>query len=469
MKWKVVFLTSGYCLLVASAATISVEHGIGVAALIGTLHGIVALLKKHGEVVLINPSESLKSEKAKSSAFKPGNSAQTKQEVSQIAGLDTSVFKQFQSNLQGHQANAQAASLSNEKGSKTADSKRPAQIPAKSPNPYAQAETARGKASFNETLAMEQEDKVVLSKKENPPIEKPKKKLSSPKTAVPVPQKQKASAPEEKVEDENQNLFEELSKPLDNVPEDLFADVQITLPSEEARARKKELPPAGKIHDFFDEGLGESLQATHSPEEKEAEAAALLKIARNSFQAGHVSEAKAGMDNFFLIQQELGESPDWEVRYLYARICLKLGDVVSATASFSEMLEKGLDSKHPDYPKILESITSSLEEHQMIQEELPFLYDLLNYYRHELDRPQMDVTYERIERVLEEMGDDERLIRIYKNHLEIKRILKDQYGEGRLLDAIGNRYYKMGEKELSRKYYEENLHLKALMNKVESP
>ena len=80
----------------------------------------------------------------------------------------------------------------------------------------------------------------------------------------------------------------------------------------------------------------------------------------------------------------------------------------------------------------------------------------------------MDNLYERIERALEVIGDDERLIRIYKNHLEIKRILKDKYGESRLLDLIGNRYYKMGNKELSRQYYEDNLRIKAVIEKIES-
>jgi len=483
MKWKIVFLASGYCLLVGSSAFVSLEHGIGVAALIGTLHGIVALSKKNGEVMMIAPPQNQKSEKEPPLVSKaPAKATQTTKKVTQIAGLDKNVFKQFQNNLQEHQANADPIASSKEEidvRKLPNPSPKPTPIQAKSANPYAQAAaTTTANTSFNETLEMEQEDKVSLVNKEKPQSELPKKSLTA--SVVTKPQKSRKaevsrvkepSLPEEKSASDGQkkNFPQELTEPLDNVAEDLFADVQITLPSEEAPPRQTESPPVNTTQDPFDEGLGATLQQNHSSEEKATEAAALLKIARNSFQAGHISEAKAGLDNFFLIQRELDETPDWEVQYLYARICLRLGDVATATASFSEILEKGVDSKHPDYPKILESITASLEEHQMNQEGLPFLYDLLNYYRHELDRAQMDVTYGRIERVLETINDDERLIRTYKNHLEIKRILKDRLGESQLLDTIGNRYYKMGEKELSRKYYEENLHLKALMDKVDSP
>lgn len=482
MKRKIVFLASGYCLLIGSSAFVSLEHGIGVAALIGTLHGIVALSKKNGEMLVIAPPKNQQSGKEKPLVSKaPAQATQTKKDVTQIAGLDKNVFKQFQNNLQENQANAAPLASPKEEidvQNLPKHSPKSPHIQAKSANPYAQAaSTAKANTSFNETLAMEQEDKVSLLKKEKPPSELPKKPSITPVTK---PQKSKEAAlyrveepslPEEKPEsnDQKKSFPQELAEPLENVAEDLFADVQITLPSEEASARQTESSPINTTQDLFDEGLGAALQQNDSSEEKATEAAALLKIARNSFQAGHVSEAKAGLDNFFLIQRELDEAPDWEVQYLYARICLRLGDAVTAIASFSEMLEKGLDSKHPDYPKILESITASLEEHQMFEEGLPFLYDLLNYYRHELDRAQMDVTYGRIERVLETINDDERLIRTYKNHLEIKRILKDRFGESRLLDTIGNRYYKMGEKELSRKYYEENLHLKALMNKVDAP
>lgn len=483
MKLKIVLTASGYCLIIGVSAFISWEHGIGAAALLGTIHSIITMFKKHGEVIVVpEATPSKASHKQPKTAQVSSKSNTTKEEVAELAGFNTDIFKQFQNNLQDYQKTSP-----NQKSVQET-----LQLPAntlqnKSANPYLQKSTkSENKESFEETLELEQDDKVTLTQKKQTPV--PKEKDPSvavkEKSSTPAPfegssakngsQKSKiAPKPEAKINtatNKNEGLLKSLSQPLDGVGDDLFADVQITLPSEKPRPAPKHPPQPQNPTGLFDEGLGDSLHANHSPEEKSAEAAALLKMAQTAFQAGHVSEAKAGLDNFFSIQQELDPPPHWEVQYLSAQVYLRLGDIAQALSSFSEMTQNGLEPSHPDYANILESITTSLEEYQLYEEVLPFLYDLLNYYRQQLlDRVQMDRIYERLERALEELGDDERLIRTYKNHLEIKRILKDQFGESQLLDALGNRHYKMGDKELSRKYYEENLHLKTLMNKVESP
>ena len=450
MKLKIVLIASGYCLIIGTSFSISWEHGLGAAALLGTIHSIAALFKKHGQVVVL-PVPPKTTARGKQKTAK----TTAKEDATELAGINKDIFKQFQNNLQDHQKNLRPQA--------TQTSAKPAvkmsQSPA--PHPYTQAQPA-----FDETLPLESEDKVSLTAKPPPA---PRKK-SSAKTAAPRPAaKPSAAKPTKPAENASQILLKKLSQPLDEVGEDLFDDVQIILPSEQNSSANSPPPAASQPLDLFDEGLSETLQASHSMEEKSAEADALLKMAQASFQAGRVSEAKASLDNFFSIQKELKVPTTWEIQYLYAQVCLRLGDRTTAFAYFSEMTQNGLGTTHPDYAKILESIAASLEEHMLYEGALSFLYDLLNYYRQQLDRAQMDQIYGRIELALEELEDDERLIRAYKNHLEIKRILKDQYGESRLLDALGNRYYKMGDKELSRKCYEENLHLKALMHKVESP
>lgn len=458
MKLKIVLTASGYCLIVGASFSLSWEHGLGAAALLATVHSMVALFRKNGHVVVI---PAIPPKAASRNQQKTAKTA-AKTEASELAGINKDIFKQFQSNLQDHQKNLHSPSVPQKASA----------APVKPPqNPYTQS-----KAKFDEMLQPGQEDKVSLASKKPQPASSPKapparqKTLEKPSQTSAAPPKaspsKKAKPP---VEHQNEALLQKLSQPLAEVGDDLFDDVQIVLPSEQSPSSSKLSLQTSQPTDLFDEGLGDSLQANDSQEEKSAEAAALLNMAQGSFQAGRVSEAKASLDNFFSVQKELKAATAWDVHYLYAKICLRLGDMTKAFASFSEMTQNGLEPTHPDYANILESIAASLEEHQLYEGALSFLYDLLNYYRQQLDRAQMDRIYDRIELALEETEDDERLIRAYKNHLEIKRILKDQYGESRLLDALGNRYYKMGDKERSRKCYEENLHLKALMNKVESP
>ncbi len=502
MKLKITLLISGYCVIITSSLLVSWEHGIGVTALIAALHSIIAMLKKNGKVILLNEASSPNSSKKKSSAKRTSSK---KEEISEIAGFNSNVFAKFQSNLQEHQKTSHPeqqtgeASSSKKQPIPSLDNKR-VPLPVKSgtssnkinslavsstpgtkkQNPY-EKKKKESSLSFSDTLGMEREDQVKLSKQAKPLQQNRKtnqknqtspslSKKQSPESKAPNQHLQGNATPagtEKKMKHQEKRTSEQLNRLLETIDEDLFADVQIVLPSEDSL--DKSPSHTNTTHDLFDEGLGDVLERYHSPEEKLAEAEALLKMANSSFQAGHALDAKASLDNYFLIQREMRQKIDWEVQYLYAQICLKLGDISTANNYFSKITKDGLTSTHPDYCKILEAMTMSLEEHQMYEATLPLLYDLLNYYRQQLDRAQMDATYERLEKALEELGDDERLIRTFKNHLEIKRILKDRYGESRLLDLIGNRYYKMGEKELSRKYYEDNLHLKALIEKVESP
>ncbi|MBF0286836.1 MAG: hypothetical protein HQM14_03385 [SAR324 cluster bacterium] len=502
MKLKIALLISGYCVVITSSLLISWEHGIGATALIGVLHSIIATLKKNGNVILLDESFTKSSSKKKSSATKSFTKPSTskKEAASELAGVNSNVFAKFQSSLQGHQKpeNSEQKTkpvLPKKKQAPVTPDGNKVQLPLPSglpisqknvspassapsvnkQNPYEKAK-ADPALSFSDTLGMEREDRVKLSKRAKQTQEdlKPDKKSETPAPSQTKPSAENNAPPqrvspvsEKKLEDQEKKTADQLNKILENIDDDLFADVQIVLPSE--GYGEKEDSHTVVTTDLFDEGLGAVLQEYHSPEEKSAEAEALLKMAKSSFKSGHTLDAKASLDNYFLIQHEIKQSADWEIQYLYAQVCLKLGEVATANEYFSEITKQGLAPTHPDYCKILESMAESLEAHQMHEEVLPLLYDLLNYYRQQLDRAQMDVIYDRIEQTLEELGDDERLIRTFKNHLEIKRILKDQYGESRLLDLIGNRYYKMGEKELSRKYYEDNLHLKALIEKVESP
>ncbi len=501
--WKIVLVGSGYCILIGGATWVSLDHGIGVAALLAILHSIIAVLKKNSEVTTVEepvaeraPAKKAKTTKKKASA-KAASKAKSASQATQssdakpkstntkknsspqeaFGGFDTNVFAQFQKNLQDNQQTD--PSLASAEPAKTVPTD-PPQSNTESPNPYAHIQQPKPfvselKTSLEEEqIAETTEDMVTLHSKRK--TRKTELASLSPSTAETNGTPATSPSPQTNLDEgtnatsnnlPSKNLLRELMESADVAEDDdLFADVQVTLPSEERQA--KENTVVGGARDLFDEGLGDVLNRYHSNEEKSMEARALLKMAEGSYAAGHVSEAKASMDNYFSLLHELSETATWEVQQLYGKICLRLGDVTRAVSSFSEV-SQGMNPHHPEHGKVLEEITQALESLQHYEEVVPFLYDQLNHARQQLDRPKMDQVYERIERILESLGDDERLIRAYKNHLEIKRVLKDRDGESHLLDLLGSRYYKMGEKELSRKYYEDNLRLRASLEKVGSP
>ena len=96
------------------------------------------------------------------------------------------------------------------------------------------------------------------------------------------------------------------------------------------------------------------------------------------------------------------------------------------------------------------------------------MQDLLNLYREKSDRQAMDYLYDRMEQVLQAMKQEDKLLNALKGHLEVKILLEDVYGESSLLDRIGTLCHQRGDMEASRRYYEENLRLKASLGRVES-
>jgi hypothetical protein len=474
--WKFVLLGSGYSFVLSSAFLVNWELGAGAATLIVLIHSILAILKKYGEVVIIEedveiPSQQapVKKKKTSPSRVKAQNIQKT-QNVNAIAGLNQNIFAQFQSNLKD-KVEPEGEPLSDKnltnKPVPSASSRKQSSAPLKA---YTSA-----KNSFDEVLGLEQPDKITLKQKKAQAKKPIKVELEEEAFPAPPPRAQ-SSAPElppthsqlNPYANRSKNLLKELAKSVEHSDEDdLFADVQIPLLGE-SRGYGSEQSNHRSNDDFFDEGLSSSLKSYASPEEKKAEADALLKMAENSFKSELWEETRASLDNYFILMEELGFLPEWDVWLLYAKVCLKEGNITKAVSCIEKIKEDGLEQQHPDYVKTMEALVAGLEEQHAFQPALPLLHDLLNFYRQQLDRIGMDNIYDRIERALEVLEDDERLIRIYKNHLEIKRILKDQYGESRLLDLIGNRYYKMGNKELSRQYYEDNLRIKAAIEKSNS-
>ena len=260
----------------------------------------------------------------------------------------------------------------------------------------------------------------------------------------------------------------------ENEESDLFADVHIHLEGDPL-LEEENVASDPSTDPLYDEGLSQALRRDDASTEALAEINALLELTHKSFNAKKWSDAQASLDMYLAELRKMGQKPSHEVNYLQTQIANKVEPPAESpaksapnptpkpaqAASSSKTSKKALPAASGDYVKILEELAGSLEKRKAHQELLPILHDLLNHHRQQLNRLEMDRIYERIERTLEALGETERLLRTYKSHLEIKKVLKDRYGESLLLDLIGIHYYKVGDSEQSQHYYEENLRVKA--------
>ena len=391
-----------YCMIAGAAATVSLAHGAGVMALLLIVHILVSYLKKHGELIEEEPEQET---------------------------LNSDVFQAFQKNL---------------KQNTTPKKRQPQKQQSESvPRPRLQKQ-----ASQKSQKPIQPRKKMV---KQAPAKPVPKYSKAKPTSLQNNPYAKSASNPEERAG----ALLKELTKmsPEDQKnTSDLFADMKVELPS------KSSMP--SEAH-WFDEGIDESLKEV-SRDEQIAEAQALLRFAQQTFDSLQFHEAELTLKSHLVALEELAMPPSFEALMLKGQLEILNEKPQMAAQTFQSMLAQ-VENHGLKYQKVLEAIIEFFENKNYFSEALPYLYHLLNEARHDLDRVKMDLIYEKIEYALEVTGEQERLMRTYQNHLEIKRILKDREGEIRLLDALGTYHYKYGNKELSQEFYEAQIQLKAVM------
>lgn len=432
-----------YGSIIGAAAFHSVEMMFGTGMLVMVIHGLLWMILNNGKIIFISSVTSLKTSSTVSQSTKNRQ---------QSSDINDKIFQQFQNNLQDYQKKHAGVS--------------PA-APLKQ-----RMNSIEEPSSFSEQLAWEDQDQDqvrlssrAIQQKRTPSVQRqstevpPKSDLqpsptsrrtpppvAPPKTVVPL----QASTTPLRIPS-----VESSRKPVE-LGDDLFADVFDPLSNTSPAETNPPLSSSPVISQELDEAFSDV------PDRNDlTEAMSLLHMGQIAYQSGRFLEAKALIENHFSILTQKKQPISWRTQYLYAKICLKEGLVDQSIQYFSKLLKNGQAAEEEDYGRILEEVLVHLQQAQQVDALLPFAFALLNVYREQLNRPQMDTLYFQIEKALESVGDEKRLVQTYKNHIEIKRALKDPYGESQLLDWLGNRYYKMGEKELSRQYYEENLKLKA--------
>ncbi|MBF0237098.1 MAG: hypothetical protein HQM12_05270 [SAR324 cluster bacterium] len=447
-----------YLGLGGTAATFESSLGLAGVGLLGVLHGMVSIIAQNTQI--LNEVEPQTVPPVSGKKNKPQKKSAKEENV--VAGVNSDIFAQFKNNLskQGTTVPEAPATTKAPEPKQGLAQKAPVPVPPVRPSAVPVPEVKK----FESLLTTVKQQTRVVEKQTRMVDNTSQDKVSlttQPGTSTKAKPSHEPSKPAIKPQTP-ENLLKKLAELPHEEDDDMFADVQIPLGGE---LKKKDRITENE--DMFDDGLGSALQAPLSQEEKKRDAEALLKMAETFCQSGNWGEAVASLETSFHAFNELKLTPPWESMLLYTKACLKQGDITKASTAIQQLRTNGLSDKHAEYTSILESLSAGLEEQGQYETALPLLNDLLNNYRQQLNRLEMDNVYERIERAQEVAGDDEKLIRTYKNHLEIKRILKDRYGESKLLDLIGNRYYKMGEKELSRQYYEDNMRLKNMLEKME--
>ena len=474
------------------------EIGLSSLVLIAATWCIWLVLKKITTVV-VNPELLFSSEPFRDSGKNGKNagiSVNQKTAVENlIPGVDGSVFEQFRENLNftptpRTSAGPTPSSANTSNSSFVADA-------------YGKANSTNDPENFSEELDEVEQVKVTLSK-----------------NAKTLQQEQNAGAAEDAVEGLNEGVPEEpitnnrekgetdgklgageealeiLSRkhqelrrqtkdqkmePLVKYDEDLFADELIPLPGGESlfepeKGGFNDLDPLASqsATDSLDdeEVLGSSLRKNTPLYEKTAEAEGLLKLATASCEAGRLEESRASLESYLDLLKELVQEPSPNVMHLAEKLDIPLGSTKTrAFASNTEEtktgttreLEKTLrdEPEQTNYANVMDGIVKTLEDKESYDEALPLLKDLLKYNRQRVNISAMDPLFDRIERALSSLKNDEDLVVTYKEHLAIKQQLGDIEGELDLLDLISTYYANLGDLKASERYQAESLRVKA--------
>ena len=257
--------------------------------------------------------------------------------------------------------------------------------------------------------------------------------------------------------------------------EDLFADLRPELPQGKKgraakgrkSARKKPAPPvAAEVKDGSPPAPAANDDAQQAPAGREqqpaeaGEASVLLKLAEDALNKGDRAGARAGLEQVLGLHADSRDGVPWRVKLMQSRLAVLEGDLQGALDGYDELLEARPGLEEGDYLGQIEELTASGEGTEGASLRVSLLLKLLARFRDANDRGAMDRIYGLIEDAQERAGDEQKLIQYYKNHLEIKSVLDDVDGQLALIDLIGNRYYKLGDTEAARQFYEQGLKLR---------
>ncbi len=259
--------------------------------------------------------------------------------------------------------------------------------------------------------------------------------------------------------------------------EDLFADLRPDPSGAAGRARPgaESKPPepvpvrrkaAASGEDRAAAGGEDDLRAALATEEAPVppsaeEGAMLLKMAEDALAQGNTAGAQAGLEQALALYEALPGGPPPRARLIQTRLAVLEGEYPAALDGFEKFLKENPELEEAQYLAPIEQVLAPLEGEAAASLKVSLLLKVLAALRQANDRRGMDRVYGLIEEAQELAGDERKLIQYYRNHLEIRKVLEDVEGQLALIDRIGNRYYKLGDTQAAREFYEQGLKLRS--------
>jgi hypothetical protein len=491
-------------ILEISMFQISLELGISSLLLVSAILCIWMVLKKITTVVvpqeLVLSSEPFRDSGASGKKEMISANQKASETENAIPGVDGTIFEQFRKNLNLNPIpNSSSETIPYPENSANPDFVTDA---------YQKAGSSSGPENFSEELDEVEQVKVTLSANAKTLQEEQNEEITAVKTDDETEKiaEKKAEKDAEKEEVPNaektdsdrklgagEEALELLSRKHDalrrqtarnsmeqfgDFDDDLFADELIPLPGGENYAETEnemfsdEDPFANLTESYSledEEKLDSSLFNSTTHDEKNSEAEALLKLATTACEAGKMEEAKASLESYLELLNELGKNPSQDVLHLAEKLDITIDSSPNKKTdanNFATETEKKQETilkdvpEQTNYANVMDGIVKSLEKKEAYEEALPLLKDLLNYNRQRVNISAMDPLYDRIEQAYSSMKNDEDLVATYKEHLAIKQQLDDLEGELHLLDLISYYYANTGDQKASERYQLESKQIK---------
>ena len=244
----------------------------------------------------------------------------------------------------------------------------------------------------------------------------------------------------------------------DNPDEDIFSDLRtdpdkLTAPDPAApAARRPSAAPQGDLLDVLDApAAGAAIE----------DSSTLLKLIEEALVRRDLDGARAGLQNYFAAVGAAPDATDWRAHRSAMHLAALEHKPAKVTEAFELMLKAGYALAEQPFEALLDELLGGMPPGDAGPLRVSLLVRALAVFRQRNDRPAMDRLYRRIEEVQAGIGDEEKLVRFLKNHLEIKKVMQDLAGQLDIVDQIGNRLYRMGHTDEAREYYEQGLKLRA--------
>ncbi|MBI3994331.1 MAG: hypothetical protein HY342_13735 [Candidatus Lambdaproteobacteria bacterium] len=254
-----------------------------------------------------------------------------------------------------------------------------------------------------------------------------------------------------------QSLREPHPAERDSLEEDIFSDLR-TDPGKLAPPPTPPIPkrPPVTVHADALEVLDEPAGGVTSED-----STTLLKLIDEALSRGDQDGARAGLQNYFAALAATPQAVDWRAQRAALRLAALERQPAKVTEAFELMLKAGYELAEEPFQALLDELLAGMSPGDAGPLRVSLLVRALAVFRQQNDRPAMDRLYRHIEEAQAGIGDEEKLVRFLKNHLEIKKVMQDLPGQLDIMDQIGNRLYRMGQTDAAREYYEQGLKLRA--------